>query len=154
MGFLGQELPGSIICDECTCSHTPLYNRRRTYLRLHVFVHPPLGTPASGLMPTKTSLQLPVGCCQKWAAECRPEHKIPALASVRCWVEGLHMQDAAWLCSTLPGWVGDIPPVLSGEVSLELACSPGARAILVPEPPQRWGCSRGSSALSTPPARL
>lgn len=23
MGFLGQELPGSIICAECTCSHTP-----------------------------------------------------------------------------------------------------------------------------------
>ena len=26
MGFLGQELPGPIICDECTCSHMPVYN--------------------------------------------------------------------------------------------------------------------------------
>lgn len=44
MGFLGQELPSSVICDECTCSHTPMYNWGRTYLRLHVFVHPLLGT--------------------------------------------------------------------------------------------------------------
>lgn len=80
MGFLGQELPGSIICAECTCSHMPMYNRRHTYLRLHVFMHPPLGT------------------CSPWvhAHQSLP----PALYSVGWMV--LHVQDAACRCQPSP----------------------------------------------------
>lgn len=52
MGFLGQELPGSIICAECTCSHMPLPQRSRTYLRPHVSLTHRRARAAPGLVPT------------------------------------------------------------------------------------------------------
>lgn len=130
MGFLGQELPGSIICDECTCSHMPMYNRRCTYLAYtcsytHRWVH-----ATAGLMPTEAFLQSAVGCCpemvQLGAKGWRPRHKIPACAVLWCWAVGPARAGCSLsVPSPLEAW-GDIPTVLSGEVSLALARCPSA----------------------------
>lgn len=66
MGFLGQELPGSIICAECTCSHMPEPERSRAYLRPHAFPHPP---PAPGPLPTEP----PSTCLPRNGVQKRPE---------------------------------------------------------------------------------
>lgn len=66
MGFLGQELPGSIIGAECTCSHMPVAERSRAYLRPHAFPHPPPGTRGLWAAARRGSLHL---AAQKWGAE-------------------------------------------------------------------------------------
>lgn len=113
MGFLGQELPGSIICDECTCSHMPMYNRSRTYLRLHVFVHPPLGT-RSLWVNAHRSLP-PAGCGTLprngllGATGSRPGHKIPVRATPM--VSGRR----SCMCKMQPGCAQ--PPWMGGNMS-------------------------------------
>jgi len=149
MGFLGQELLGSIICDECTCSHMPTYNRRRTYLRLHVFVCPPLGT-GSPWVNARRSLP-PAGCgdaAQKPAAGCRPGRKIPVHATVRCRAES--PAHAGWsLALPSPARTGGrTSPRSCWERSRSWPCSPSAGAV----PGQ--GGRLGSWVLSTLPACL
>lgn len=69
MGFLGQELPGSIIGAECTCSHMPVAERSRAYLRPHAFPHPPPGTRGLWAAAHRGSLHL---AAQNWGARgCR-----------------------------------------------------------------------------------
>lgn len=43
-GIPGAGAAGSIISAECTCSHMPVPEPSRTYLRPHAFPHPPPGT--------------------------------------------------------------------------------------------------------------
>lgn len=80
MGFLGQELPGSIIGAECTCSHMPVAERSRAYLRPHAFPHPPPGTRGLWAAAHRGSLPL---AAQNWGARgCRraqdPPHPVCA----------------------------------------------------------------------------
>lgn len=153
MGFLGQELPGSIICDECTCSHMPMYNRRRTYLRLHMFAHPPLGRrslwvnahrslpPVGGGMWFKNGL---LG-----ASGCRPRHKIPVHATIRRRAEGAARAKCSPAVPSHPWMGGRTSPGSFSERS------PSSWPVLpVAEPSRGRGCSLGHSALSTPPACL
>lgn len=143
MGFLGQELPGPIICDECTCSHMPVYNRSRTYRRPHVYAHPLLGTrslPLNALVPKAPLLG---------ASGRGHGHKISMCPPAWCQPQVLHVQDAAALRPALPaGPGGRTPPqVPFGGVSWRLARFPSTGMS------QGRGCELGSAALSAPPSR-
>lgn len=156
MGFLGQELPGSIICDECTCSHMPMYNRRCTYLRLHVFVHPPLGT-CSLWVNAHRSLP-PVSCGLLPRNGTTGSKRVQTRAQNPCACNSMVSGSGSCTCRMQPvcsapleGW-GDIPTVLSGEVSLELARCPSAGA--VPRLHQHWLLARAARPSGSPGAEL
>lgn len=66
MGFLVQELPGSVISSERACSHTPVPERGRAFLRPHALPEPPPGNRGLWAGGHRGSLPL---AAQKWGAE-------------------------------------------------------------------------------------
>lgn len=140
MGFLGQELPGSIICDECTCSHMPMYNRRCTYLRLHVFVHPPLGT-CSRWVNAHRSLP-PVSCGMLPRNGTTGSKRVQTQAQNPCVCNSMVLGSGSCtcrmqpLCAQAPGRVGGHPhcPLWRGL----LGAGPVSQCRSVPRQHQHW----------------